>query len=73
MARNEQTGWMTQQISMREGGFKIPTLFLSNPIGQSDKWLTAFNIAADIPIKLPLKFRLFFDAATFCQCQKTEQ
>jgi hypothetical protein len=70
MARNEQTGWMTQQISMREGGFKIPTLFLSNPIGQSDKWLTAFNIAADIPIKLPLKFRLFFDAATFANAKK---
>ncbi len=47
----------SQQISIQEGGFKIPVF---NQAGHSDNWMAALNLKTDLPIKLPL--RLFFDA-----------
>ncbi|HOZ52356.1 MAG TPA: M1 family metallopeptidase, partial [Chitinophagaceae bacterium] len=64
-ARNEQKGFLTQQISTREGGFKIQTNLLSNPIGQNNNWITAINLRSDLPIKLPLKIQVFLDAGTY--------
>ncbi len=54
LGRNEFSGILSQQMVMGHGGFKIPT-----PVGQSNKWLVAANIKADIPIGIPLG--LFLD------------
>lgn len=71
--RNEFTGWQSQQIMIRDGGFKVRTDLLSNKIGRSDNWLTALNLTASIPNnlnplqKLPVKIpiKLFLDIGTY--------
>jgi len=47
--RNEFSGVLSQQMAMGYGGFKMPTA-----VGQSNSWLVAMNVKADIPIGLPL-------------------
>ena len=47
-----------QQISIQEGGFKVPVY---NNAGRSDNWMATLNLKTDLPLKnWPL--RLFFDA-----------
>ncbi len=65
LGRNEQTGYKSQQVLDREGGFATRTSFLANPLGQTDDWLAAINIRSDIPIKFALLPQLFLNAATF--------
>ena len=73
VGRNEQQGWMSQQITERDGFFKVYTPMRSEPIGTSDKWLASINLAADIPdkinpfAKLPFKIpiKAFADIGTF--------
>ena len=56
--RNEPFGSLLgNMVREKDGGLKFPT-----PVGQTDEWLTAINLKADIPI-LPLK--LYFDAGTY--------
>ena len=57
LGRNAYNDLASQQISMQEGGFKIPTF---NNAGRSDNWMGTVNLKTDLPIKLPI--RLFFDA-----------
>ncbi len=67
--------FLSQQIMIRDGGFKVRTDFLSNKIGRTDNWLVAANFTADIPkvinplqvlpIKIPLK--VFFDVGTYAE------
>lgn len=70
IARNEQTGFQSQQITIREGGFKLPTLQYASPIGVSDNWLLALNLRSDLPVKLPVKVQLFLDIATYADAFK---
>lgn len=73
--RNEFEGLGSQQIMIRDGGFKVRTDLLSQKIGKTDDWLAAININTDIPaainplgilpIKIPLK--LFADAGTYAE------
>ncbi|MBK9301453.1 MAG: M1 family metallopeptidase [Bacteroidetes bacterium] len=74
LARNQQKGALSQQISMQEGGMKIKTNLYANPIGENNNWLAAINLRSDIPIqlpiRLPLKFQLFMDAATYAKADK---
>ncbi|MBL7767156.1 MAG: M1 family metallopeptidase [Chitinophagaceae bacterium] len=70
LARSEQKGWMSQQVSMQEGGFKIRTLQYANPIGINDNWMLAVNLRSDLPFKLPLKLQLFLDAGTYAEAGK---
>jgi hypothetical protein len=65
--RSEQNGFASRQISMLEGGFKVPTPLYASQVGRSDNWLAAVNITTDIP-KLPL--RLFLDIGTFTNAAK---
>ncbi|GAO41077.1 M1 family metallopeptidase [Flavihumibacter petaseus] len=73
IGRNEYEGWQSQQIMMRDGGFKVRTDLLSDKVGKSDNWLFAINMTTDIPDKinpltlLPFKMplRLFADIGTF--------
>jgi len=63
----------SQQIMMRDGGFKVRTDLLANKIGKTDDWLMAINFVSDIPdrfnilnvlpIKIPLQ--LFLDIGTY--------
>lgn len=64
LGRNQQTGFYSQQVSLKEGGFKVNTLQYAAQLGRSDNWLFAFNLKSDIPLwNLPV--RLFADVATF--------
>lgn len=79
--RNEFTGWKSQQIMMRDGGFKVRTDLLSSKVGRSDNWLTALNLTADIPAnlnplsKLPVKIplKLFMDIGTYAGAWEEDQ
>ncbi len=63
--RNEQSGYTSQQVMNREGGFATRTTFLSNPLGRSDDWLVSVNLRSDIPLKYKWLPQLFFNAASF--------
>ncbi len=73
VGRNEQQGWMSQQIAERDGFFKVYTPMRSEPVGTSDNWLASINLTADIPDKinpfarLPFKIpvKAFADIGTF--------
>lgn len=67
--RNEQSGLWSQQISMKEGGFKVTTLQYASQLGLTDNWLFALNLKTDIPyLKLPV--RLFADFGTFADAKQ---
>jgi hypothetical protein len=69
IGRNAYKKVITNQIIEKEGGGKITTPLLSNPIGLSDNYLLSLNLSTDIPIKmrfkLPLTFMLYADVATY--------
>lgn len=68
LGRSEQDGFAARQISVKEGGFTLPTNMYSQPLGRSDNWLLAINVKTDLPFgKLPL--RLFLDAGTFADAR----
>jgi len=64
LGRSEREGFGIRQVSIREGGLKIPTPLYASPLGRSDNWLAAINIKTDLPLK-KLPVRLFADVATF--------
>jgi hypothetical protein len=73
MGRNKFDGFPSQQIMMRDGGFKIRTDLYSDKVGKTDDWLAAINLSTTIPsrinplsllpVKIPLK--LFLDIGTY--------
>ena len=63
IGRNEFEGALSQQVMIRDGGFKVRTDLLSNKVGKTDDWLIAFNFTSSIHPKIPVK--LFFDAGTY--------
>ncbi|HWJ28972.1 MAG TPA: hypothetical protein VNS32_20685, partial [Flavisolibacter sp.] len=75
LGRNRFDGFLSQQIMIRDGGFKVGTDLLSIPykIGVSDNWLTAFNLNSSVPQKInPLSvlpvtipLHVFFDIGTY--------
>ncbi len=78
IGRNEYENLPSQQIMIRDGGFKVGTDLLSSKVGRTDDWLLALNITTDIPKKinpfsiLPFKFpvRLFLDIGTYAEAWK---
>ena len=72
VGRNRFDGFASQQIMVRDGGFKVRTDLLSNKVGKTDNWLMALNLSADIPkgvnplsvfpVRLPIK--VFADIGT---------
>jgi hypothetical protein len=70
--RNEYDKFSSQQIMIRDGGFKVRADLLAEKIGKSDNWLAAVNFNTDIPdnlnplqvlpFEIPLK--IFFDLGT---------
>ncbi len=56
--RNAVNGSAAHQVSIQEGGFKVP---LYNSVNRSDNWMATINLKTDLPLwKLPI--RLFLDA-----------
>lgn len=55
LGRSETEGILSQQMEMKDGGFKSFSF-----AGQSDKWLAALNLSFDFPFRFPVAF--FFDA-----------
>ena len=72
IGRNKFSGTASQQIMMRDGGFKVRTDLLADKVGKTDDWLVAANFTTSIPpsinplsilpVKIPLK--LFVDIGT---------
>lgn len=75
IGRNEFEKFASQQIVMRDGGFKVRTDLLSNKVGKTDNWLIALNLETTIPSNLnplellPVKIpvRLFLDIGTYAE------
>ncbi len=73
--RNEFEKFSSQQIMIRDGGFKVRTDLLADKIGKTDDWLIAANFKTDfpkkfnplqvLPFKLPLK--VFLDVGTYAE------
>ncbi len=80
VGRNEFEGWQSQQISERDGFFKVRTDLLGTKVGKSDDWLMALNFSADIPDKInPLKvlpfelpLKVFADFGTYSEAWKDD-
>lgn len=66
--RNMQSGFASQQIYLKDGGMKVPTLLYSNPIGFTTDWMAALNLKVDLPIGLPVQ--LFADVMTFAKAKE---
>jgi hypothetical protein len=71
--RNSQTGILSQQIAMREGGFKIRTNQFTTPVGMTNNWLAAVNMRMDVPVKLPFRLQGFADFGTFAGARNQNQ
>ncbi|MBP6430497.1 MAG: M1 family metallopeptidase [Ferruginibacter sp.] len=75
VGRNDFEKFTSQQIMMRDGGFKVRTDLLSNKIGKTDNWLAAINLTTTIPDKinplsmLPFKLpiKAFLDIGTYAE------
>ena len=78
VGRNEFQKAPSQQIMIRDGGFKVRSDLLSNKIGKTDDWLAALNLNTDfpkainplqvLPFNVPLK--LFLDIGTYAEAWK---
>ncbi len=78
IGRNEFEGFASQQMMMRDGGFKVRTDLLADKIGKTDNWLMALNFATDIPdqinilkvlpLRIPLK--VYVDIGTYADAWK---
>ncbi|MGN6566844.1 MAG: M1 family aminopeptidase, partial [Flavipsychrobacter sp.] len=62
--RSNVNSALAQQMSMQEGGFKVPTF---NGVGMSDNYMVALNLKSDLPIKLPI--RLFLDVVDYSEAE----
>ncbi len=78
IGRNEFEGLASQQIMIRDGGFKVRTNLLSNEVGRTDNWLMALNLSSSVPSKfnplsvLRIPIRLFADIGTYAEAWETD-
>lgn len=73
IGRNKFEKLFSQQIMIRDGGFKVRTDLYAEKVGKTDDWLAAVNLSTTIPpglnplsvlpVKLPLQ--LFADIGTY--------
>ena len=68
IGRNKFEGMASQQIMVRDGGFKMRTDLLSEKIGKSDEWLVAANFTSSVHPKIPLK--VFADIGSYQEAWK---
>ena len=80
IGRTEQLFWRSQQLAIRDGGFKVGTDLLAARTGRTDDWLIASNFTTTVPdninplsvlpFKIPLK--AFFDVGTYADAWKKD-
>lgn len=80
IGRNKFEGTGSQQIMVRDGGFKTRTDLYADKVGKTDNWLAAINLTTTIPsglnplsilpVKIPLK--LFLDIGTYGDAWKKD-
>ena len=78
IGRNRFDGLASQQIMMRDGGFKIKTDLLAEKIGKTDDWLVATNFTSSIPaginplslLPIDIPLRIFVDIGTYADAWK---
>jgi hypothetical protein len=80
IGRNKFSKLPSQQIMVRDGGFKVRTDLYAEKVGKSDDWLAAINFSSSIPsgmnplsllpVKIPLK--LFADIGTYAEAWKRD-
>ena len=68
IGRNEFEGLESQQLMIRDGGFKVGTDLLGAKAGKTDDWLAALNFTIHVPnISDRLPVKLFFDIGTYSE------
>ena len=75
IGRNKFEGFASQQMMIRDGGFKVRTDLLASKVGKTDDWLVAANLNTTIPQKinplsvLPIKIplRVYADIGTYAE------
>lgn len=80
IGRNKFEGMASQQIMVRDGGFKVRTDLLADKVAKTDDWLVAANFNTTIPsginplnmlpVKIPLK--IFLDIGTYAEAWKNK-
>jgi hypothetical protein len=75
VGRNEFEGLASQQVMLRDGGFKLRTDMFQDLQGRSDNWIASMNLNTSFPVGLfpagfPLK--IFLDAGTYAEAWKKE-
>ncbi len=80
IGRNKFLALPSQQIMIRDGGFKVRTDLLAEKVAKTDDWLAAANFSTTIPpginplsilpVKIPLK--IFFDIGTYAEAWKNK-
>ena len=78
VGRNEFNKFSSQQIMIRDGGFKVRTDLLSDKIGKTDDWLIAANFTTTIPkainplavLPFNLPIKAFIDIGTYADAWK---
>lgn len=81
IGRNKFNGLASQQIMIRDGGFKVRTDLLANKVGKTDDWLIAANFRSTIPSRinplnlLPIKIPLllYADIGTYANAWKPDE
>jgi hypothetical protein len=81
IGRNKFDGLASQQIMLRDGGFKVRTDLLASKVAKTDDWLIAANFVTTIPssmnplsmlpVKIPLK--VFVDIGTYAEAWKNKE
>ena len=72
LGRNKFEGIGSQQIMVRDGGFKVRTDLLGDKVGRTDNWLVAVNFSSTIPsdinplslLPIPIPLKVFVDVGT---------
>ena len=75
IGQNRFEGVASQQIMIRDGGFKVRTDLLASKTGKTDNWLAAINLESSLPdpvnplsllpVKIPLS--VFLDLGTYAE------
>ena len=68
--RNENDGFASQQIMMRDGGLKLRTDLFQGLQGRSDNWIASMNFNTTLPEKMfpgPVPIKIFLDIGTYAE------
>ena len=68
LARSENSGALSKQMHVADGGFKVLQNGINPPVGRNSLWLTAINLESSLPVT-PLK--IFVDYGFFPQSDVT--